>query len=154
VNDPATHPNFFLGEERYAARNGSIRVEVDGETFGRPRDQFAELVVRQMRAGYYRHDLFTLAASRETDSLYKIVMMFNPDPAVSGNALCSTSQPLPPVTLARTSLFAAFCRGPLAISETNGWVRLSGVEDPDFARLIDAVTLNLFPTADIRRQPL
>jgi hypothetical protein len=107
-----------------------------------------------MNAGYYRHDFFALAASPKTDPNYKIVMMFNPASAVSGNTLCAKSQSLPPTPVTRASLLAAFCRGDVAISESNGWVRLSGPEDPNFARLIDAVTLTLFPRADIRRQPL
>src|SRR5678815_615050 len=53
INDPVTHPSYVKNEELYAARNGSIRVEVDGDTFGLPREQFADLVVNRMRATYY-----------------------------------------------------------------------------------------------------
>ena len=152
VNDPVTHPNYVYGDENYAARNGAIRVEVVGDTFGLPQEKFADRVVTQMRAGYYRHDFFTLESSRATDPRYKIVMMFNPHASVSGSALCSASQPFPPVPRApgeRTSLLAAFCGGPVAISETNGWVALSGVDDPNFSRLIDRVTNSLFPKSDL-----
>jgi len=154
VSDPVTHPNYIFGDETYAGRNGAIRVEVAGDTFGMPRDQFAQLVVDQMNKGYFRHGLFTLEASRATDPRYKIVMMFNPDPAVSGRALCEAAQPYQPVPRApgeRSVLLAAFCGGPMAISENTGWVALSGVQDPNFPRLVDQVTLTLFPRTDIRR---
>src|SRR6185369_2664907 len=84
VNDPLTQPNYIMGEERYAARNGSIRVEVGGETFGVAPEIFAARVVDEMRRAYYRHDFFTREASEATDPRYKIVMMFNPEPAVGG----------------------------------------------------------------------
>jgi hypothetical protein len=157
VNDPVTQPNYLLGEENYAARNGAIRVEVAGETFGLPPDRFADLVVGQMRAGYYRHGFFTREASRATDPRYRIVMMFNPDPGLSANALCAA--PVPPAPAprnpaARSSLLAAFCAGGEARSEIQGWVRLSGVEDANFARLVDAVTARIFPRRDIRQERL
>jgi hypothetical protein len=155
VNDPVTQPNYIMGEEKYAARNGSIRVEVAGDTFGLAPEAFAERVVHQMRHGYYRHDFFTREASRATDPRYKIVMMFNPDPGISGNELCATAEPLPPrAPVERTSLLAAFCGGPVALSEVNGWVRLSGVEDPRFAELIGSVTDHIFPRRDARQERL
>ena len=157
VNDPVTEPNYFLGEENYAARNGAIRTEVAGDTFGLAPEQFADLVVNRMRAGYYRHDFFTREASRATDPFYKIVMMFNPHPGVSGAELCSSPQPpavSPRGPEERTSLLAAFCAGSMARSEINGWVRLSGVQDPNFSRLIDQVTVNIFPRRDIRMERL
>jgi hypothetical protein len=153
VSDPVTHPNYVKDEELYAARNGAIRVEVDGDTFGLPREQFADLVVDRMRASYYRHDMFTREASRATDPRYKIVMMFNADPAVSGNNLCAAAQPFAPVPRPkgeRSVLLAAFCGGTLALSENSGWVALSGVDDPNFVRLVDQVTATLFPKTDIR----
>jgi hypothetical protein len=153
VNDPVTHPNYVKDEELYAARNGAIRVEVDGDTFGLPRDQFVDLVVNRMRTSYYRHDMFTREASRATDPRYKIVMMFNPDPAVSGNNLCAAAQPFAPVprtTGTRSVLLAAFCGGTLALSENEGRVALSGIDDPNFFRLVDQVTATLFPKTDIR----
>ena len=153
INDPVTHPNYVKNEELYAARNGSIRVEVDGDTFGLPREQFADLVVNRMRATYYRHDMFTREASRATDPRYKIVMMFNADPAVSGNNLCAAPQPFAPVPRAageRTVLLAAFCGGTMALSENAGWVALSGIDDPKFLRLVDGVTTSLFAKTDIR----
>jgi len=155
VNDPVTQPNYIMGEERYAARNGSIRVEVAGDTFGLAPEPFAERVVNQMRRGYYRHDFFTREASSATDPRYKIVMMFNPAPGVSGHDLCAAPQPLPPqAPETRTSLLAAFCGGPVALSDVNGWVRLSGVEDPKFAELIDGVTNHIFPRRDPRQERL
>lgn len=157
VNDPVTQPNYIAGEENYAARNGSIRVEVAGDSFGLEQDRFADLVVNQMRVGYYRHGFFTREASGATDPRYKIVMMFNPDPSVSGDALCSSPQPLKPVPRTpdeTSSLLAAFCAGPMARSEINGWVRLSGVQDRNFAQLIDRVTAGIFPRRDIRRERL
>ena len=157
VNDPVTQPNYVRGEENYAARNGAIRVEVAGDTFGLAPDAFADLVVKQMRAGYYRHDFFTREASPATDPRYKIVMMFNPHPSVSGAALCAAPQPLPPALRRaeeRTSLLAAFCAGSEARSEINGWVRLSGVDDRNFPRLIDRVTAGIFPRRDIRQERL
>ena len=153
VNDPVTHPNYVKNEELYAARNGSIRVEVDGDTFGLPRERFADLVVNRMRASYYRHDMFTREASRATDPRYKIVMMFNADRAVSGNNLCAAAQPFAPVPRAageRTVLLAAFCGGTMALSENSGWVALSGVDDPNFVRLVDQVTAGIFAKTDIR----
>lgn len=153
VSDPVTHPNYVKNEELYAARNGAIRIEVDGDTFGLPREQFADLVVNRMRTTYYRHDMFTREASRATDPRYKIVMMFNPDPAVSGNNLCAAAQPFAPVPRAageRSVLLAAFCGGTMALSENSGWVALSGVDDPNFPRLVDQVTASLFAKTDIR----
>jgi len=153
VNDPVTHPNYVKNEELYAARNGAIRVEVNGDTFGLQREQFADLVVNRMRKSYYRHDMFTREASRATDPRYKIVMMFNADPAVSGNNLCEAAQPFAPVPRAageRTVLLAAFCGGTMALSENSGWVALSGIDDPNFPRLIDQVTASVFAKTDIR----
>ena len=134
-----------------------VTVEVAGDTFGLAPEPFAELVVKQMRAGYYRHDFFTREASPATDPRYKIVMMFNPHPSVSGAALCAAPQPLPPEPRRaeeRSSLLAAFCAGGEARSEINGWVRLSGVDDRNFPRLIDRVTAGIFPRRDIRQERL
>src|SRR5262249_53620927 len=148
-----THPSYFKNIELYAARGGSIRVEVEGETYGVPREQFADRVVATMRAGYYRHDMFTREASRATDPRFKIVMSFNADPSWGGNDLCAATNPIPPVPKAageRSALFGVFCGGTLAISENAGWVALSGVDDPNFTRLINAVTESLFGKTDIR----
>ena len=153
INDPVIHPNYFKNEELYAARNGSIRVEVEGDTFGLPREEFADRVVATMRAGYYRHDMFTREASRATDPRFKIVMSFNADPSWSGNDLCAATQPIPPVAKAageRSALLGAFCGGTMALSENAGWVALSGVDDPKFTRLINGVTESLFAKTDIR----
>jgi len=125
-----------------------------GDTLGMAREEFANEVVAWMRGGYYRHDFFTREASRATDPRYKIVMMFNPDPAVSGTALCAAAQPyqpVPPPPGGRTSLLAAFCGGALALSETEGWAPVSGVKDPKFAELITRVTNSLFAKFDVRR---
>jgi len=81
-----------------------------------------------MRRAYYRHDFFTREASEATDPRYKIVMMFNPEPAVGGRELCAAAQlprPLPRNTAERTVLLAAFCGGPVALSDVSGWVRLA-----------------------------
>jgi hypothetical protein len=154
VSEPVQHNYYTAGEEDYAARNGAIRVEVAGDTFGMGREEFANEVVAWMRGGYYRHDFFTREASRATDPRYKIVMMFNPDPAVSGTALCAAAQPyqpVPPAPGGRTSLLAAFCGRGLALSEAQGWVPVSGVRDPKLAELITRVTNSLFPKFDVRQ---
>jgi len=156
VNDPIHNPVYVYGDEYYAARGGSIRVEVNGETFGVPREQFATLVVDRMRAAFYRHDLFTREASRATDPRYKIVMMFDPDPAVSGYALCAAAQPFQPVPHApgqTTVLLAAFCGGAEVISETSGRVigGVTGAEDPKFAELVGKVANSIFPKTDNRQ---
>jgi hypothetical protein len=154
VNDPVQHNNYTANEELYAARNGAIRVEVDGETFGLPREEFADRVVATMRARYYRHDMFTREASRATDPRYKIVMMFNPDPAVSGYALCSAPQPYQPVPLApgeRVRLLAAFCGGALPLSDVQGWAPVGGAMDATLYELVARVTNSLFPKYDVRR---
>ena len=155
VNDPVSQPNYIMGEERYAARNGSIRVEVGGETFGLAPDAFAARVVDEMRRGYYRHDFFTGEASAATDPRYKIVMMFNPDRAVGGAEVCSAPQIPSPTArnpAERTVLLAAFCGGSVALSEMTGWVRLAGADDPRFAELINRVTNSIFPRRDPRQE--
>jgi hypothetical protein len=157
VNDPISQPNYIMGEERYAARNGSIRVEVGGEMFGLTPETFASRVVDEMRRGYYRHEFFTREASASTDPRYKIVMMFNPDPAVGGRELCAAPQlpsPAPRNRAERTTLLAAFCGGPVALSDVTGWVRLAGVDDPNFTKLVDAVTNHIFPRRDPRMERL
>jgi hypothetical protein len=156
VSDPIHPLHYVQDDETYAARSGGIRVEVDGNTFGLPREQFATQVVDVMRASYYRHDWFTLAASRATDPHYKVVMMFDPDPAVSGQTLCAAPQPLQPVPPApggTTHLLAAFCGGTEAISETMGraYGGVAGVNDPKFRELVARVTNSVFPRADQRR---
>ena len=153
VTDPATNPNYVKNEELYAARSGSIRVEVMGDTFGMAPEAFADLVVNEMRASYYRHDFFTRQASRATDPRYKIVMMFNADPAWSGYDLCAASQPIPPAPVQqgqRTVLLAVFCGGSTPLSENSGRVALSGVQDPNFVKLVDQVTETLFTKTDNR----
>jgi hypothetical protein len=153
VTDPVHPLHYVQDDELFAARNGGIRVEVDGTTFGLPADQFAARVVDTMRATYYQHDWFTLAASRATDPRYRIVMMFNPDPAVSGNNLCTTPQPFQPIAKApgeATVLLAAFCGGTGAISETTGraYGGVTGVDDPKFRELVAKVTQSVIPKND------
>jgi hypothetical protein len=156
VNDPIASPAYVQDEELYAARGGALRVEVAGDTFGLPPERFADLVVDTMRNRYYRRGFFTREASRATDPRYRVVMMFNPYRGVSGHALCAAPQPYQPAPRApgeRTSLLAAFCGGPDALSETNGWAVVSGPDDPRFAELVMAVTNTVFPRVDQRRDP-
>ena len=149
LNEPI-HNNFVDGDELYATRNGAIRVEVEGDTFGMPQEDFANLVVARMRAAYFRHEIFTRETSRATDPRFKVVMMFNPDPAVSGRALCEASRPYLPVPQTTTTLLAAFCGGTEAISEVAGRVigGVAGPQDVKFAELVAKVTNSVFPKAD------
>jgi hypothetical protein len=154
VNDPYAHPRYVQDEELYAARGGAIRVEVAGDTFGLPQEVFADRVVGILRDRYYRKGFFTREASRATDPRYRVVMMFNPHSAVSGHALCAAAQPYQPAPRApgeRTSLLAAFCGGPEALSETNGWAVISGPDDPRFTELVMAVANSVFPRRDVRQ---
>lgn len=154
INDPTDQPYYRAGVENYAARNGAIRVDVGGETFGLAPDVFAARVVNEMRRGYYRHEFFTHESSPATDPHYRIVMMFNPAPSAGGPELCAFDRPLPPLPPTdRTILLAAFCGGSFPISEIKGWVRLSGVEDPKFAALVQSVTNRIFPTRDLSMEP-
>ncbi len=155
VNAPASNPRYFPGEQYYAARNGAIRVEVSGDMLGVPHDQFAEIVVAEMRRGdpSLPRPGFVTHGSRMTDPTYKIVMMFSPPTWLSANELC-THRPPPPaprVQGGRLKLLAAFCRAGEASSEDHGSVPVSGANDPNFAELVRQVTLNLFPqVADTR----
>jgi hypothetical protein len=154
VNDPYAHPKYVQDEELYAARGGGIRVEVAGDTFGMPYEAFADRVVGIMSRNYYRPGFFTREVSRVTDPRYRVVMMFNPHASVGGHALCTAPQPYQPVPRAqgaRTSLLAAFCGGPEALSETNGWAVVTGPDDPRFGELVMAVTNSVFPRKDLRR---
>ena len=154
VNDPYAHPKYVQDEELYAGRGGGMRVEVAGDTFGQPYEAFADRVVGIMSRNYYRRGFFTREASRMTDPRYRVVMMFNPHRAVSGQALCAAPQPYQPAPRApgeRTSLLAAFCGGPDALSETNGWAVISGPDDPRFVELVMAVANSVFPRRDIRQ---
>jgi hypothetical protein len=156
VNDAMQQPNYHRGDETYAARNGAIRVQVEGTTFGLAREQFASEVVNRMRAAYSRHEIFTVDASSATDPDYKIVMMFDPDPALSGESLCAASQPLPPVPRApgeSTSLRAAFCGGAKAISESGARVTggVRGIDDARFSELIARTVNTLIPKDDYRQ---
>lgn len=156
INAPTHNPSYVMGDEDYAARNGAIRVEVAGDMLGVPRDQFANRVVSEMRAGYYRKDktMFSAQASQETDPRYKIVMMFSPAPPVSPNDLClgTNLQTAPRQPGDSLTLLASFCSGTLAISEVRGRVgHVAGVQDPNFASLVREVIGYLFPRDDNRR---
>ncbi len=157
VNAPATNPRYFGGEESYAARNGAIRVEVAGATLGMPKDRFGEMVVTEMRRGNTRlpQPGFVTQGSKMTDPRYKVVMMFDPPSWLSADNLC-TDRPPPPAGSApggRLHLLAAFCRAGEASSESQGSAPVpAGVNDPNFAALVQQVTLNLFPTHDDRHE--
>jgi hypothetical protein len=153
VTDPVHPLHYVQDDELYAGRNGGIRVEVDGSTFGLPADQFAQRVVDIMRASYYRRDWFTLAPSRATDPRFRIVMMFNPDPGLSANEMCAAPQPFQPVAKApgeTTVLFAAFCGTTEALSETTGraYGGVTGVDDPKFRELVAKVTNSVIAKND------
>jgi hypothetical protein len=153
INNQTVQTTYRNGDEDYAARFGAIRVEVLGETFGVPPDRFASLVVAQMReAGHHpEKTMFTTEASRETDPRFKIVMMFNPATAVSGDGLCNGAQQREPRPAGSVKLLAAFCGGNALISESAGRAgRITRVEDPQFHQLVEAVTQGLFPTSDFR----
>ena len=158
VNDPIHPPHYIRNEEFYAARSGQIRVEVNGNTFGMQPDAFATHVVDLMRASYYRHDWFTREVSRKTDPRFKIVMMFDPDPAISGQNLCEAAQPfkpVPPASGASSHLLAAFCGGTEVISEVEGtaYGGVANAQDPKFKELVARVTNNIIPKDDPAEQP-
>lgn len=130
----------------YAIGGRDLRVDVLGNPFGEPRDDFVRGVTAAMQGhAPGRYVNFTVTPGETARSLYRVVVAFNTAMPVVVSDLCGP----PPETVPAArplEVRMAFCEGGRALSTARG--TLEAVESsasPEFRALIGGMTRSLLP---------
>ena len=147
----------------YGVGGRDLSTVVVGNPFGGDAAAFGRSVASTLTAhNTFQPINFTTEPGPSARLQYRLVLLFNSERRVVGNALCADSAALSvaPSTSDKVTIHAAFCNGPLAMRAILGSIRgLTGSDDPRFEQFLAETASLLFHTTRSsrvlrRRSPL
>lgn len=144
----AYSPSFFV----YAAADRDFLVQVRGNPFGVSDDALAESVVAAMQGNNPGpRTRFVTKPSETTRPDYRAVIVFEPGPTLRPQDVCqdrATATAASGGSRGAVELMAVFCGPDRVFSSVQGKAPVKAPDDQTFNRLIQQVTIALFPDTD------
>ncbi len=132
----------------YGAGGRDFSTVVVGNAFGGDAAAFGRSVASTLTArNTFQPINFTTDPGPSARLQYRLVLLFNSERRVVGNALCADSAALSvaPSTSDRVTIHAAFCNGPVAMRDIEGSIRgVTGPADPRFEKFLGEMAQLLF----------
>jgi hypothetical protein len=137
---PAAWSSFI-----HATAEGPLLLEVHGDPFHLPPDEFRRAVAAAMTGAIpARPFQFTLSPEQAAHPRFRVVVAFDPPPGLDAAALCAGQAATAAKASDRVSLLAAFCQGDAVLASVAGWVaKVAGPEDARFRRLMGQAVRDL-----------
>ncbi len=134
----------------YGAGGRDFSTVVVGNPFGGDATAFGRSVASTLTArNTFQPINFTNEPGPSARRQYRLVLLFNSERRVVGNALCADSAALSvaPSTSEKVTIHAAFCNGPVAMRAIEGSIRgVIGPDDPRFEKFLAETAFLLFHT--------
>ncbi len=134
----------------YGAGGRDFSTVVVGNPFGGDAPAFGRSVASTLTArNTFQPINFTTEPGPSARLQYRLVLLFNSERRVVGNALCADSAALSvaPSTSDKVTIHAAFCNGPVAMLDIEGSIRgVTGPDDPRFEKFLAETAFLLFNT--------
>lgn len=141
--EPGYQPQQF----GYAAGGRDLKVDVQGNPFAIPQDEFAALVTNAMQGAHFGQPTnFTSSPGDSARADYRVRLLFNG--AGTGRIVCAGEPAMidPSPNRGDVRLLAAFCHNQDPLSYLTAHVSgLQDAHDPAFRDFVRQVTSNLFP---------
>lgn len=154
VMDPVTiEPSYKVNDLWWAGKDNGVPVSVSGAPYGLTSEQAAASFAQEMQVPGYAPQVELRPRSSE-DGLggWGVVLAFDAPRSASGGDVCATTRghPLDSATTKGehpAKLFAAYCRNGSRVTSTRVSLpdAISGSEDPKLHRILQQVSLALFP---------
>ncbi len=132
----------------YGAGGRDFSTVVVGNPFGGDSPAFGRSVASTLTArNTFQPINFTTEPGPSARLQYRLVLLFNSERRVVGNALCADSAALSvaPSTSDKVTIHAAFCNGPVAMRDIEGSIRgVTGSDDPRFEKFLGEMAHLLF----------
>ncbi len=137
--------DFFL----FAAKDGPVLIEVDGNPFGKDEALLADTIAEAMGSAFtepfikFTRDKF--AAARPDN---RMIWTLGPAAGYDMNAVCTSRQAIDPVPGRRLEMRVAFCQGGRLLAAVHGWMRTSesGPDNPRWRSLVAQMARQLVST--------
>ena len=148
LSDRALTTDYSVAEVKSMADH-TVNVAVHGNPFGGAQEAFAGQVAANMNQSRGAPTHFAAHAASNTTEPYRIVWNFAPpSEPITPNAICQEKFVRPGRRGTPIDVYAAFCRGPVALSSIRGGLYYTDSDNSlEFLNLIDAMTTALFPTS-------
>jgi hypothetical protein len=128
---------------------GTLPVVVRGDPFALPQAELDETVADAMQGSTFGTTTRFVAAPAGVPAVYRVVMLFNPNPTTYGGGLCTRPEPpgavfgAPP--MARVRISTALCRGDEAVAYADGTIAASDARSAEFRHGVAQFAMALFP---------
>lgn len=149
---PDTGRTTYLSEVyQYGAGDRDLRLEVRGNPFAAADKPALDAVVERelsqkgMLQPPTRPRLHPDASAMPN---YSLVVQFSRSGLLDAQDLCDGKADKPGAANAEVTVVMAFCVSGRAASQATGWLSPSGLDDPDLAQILRAMTLELFRPDD------
>src|SRR4051812_32973641 len=137
--------DFFL----FAAKDGPVLVEVDGNPFGRDDALLADTIAEAMGSAFTEPFIkFTKDKSAAARPDNRMIWTLGPAAGYDMNSVCTTRPKTEPVSGRRLEMRVAFCQGGRLLSAVHGWMPASdaSLENPRWRSLIAQMARQLVST--------
>jgi hypothetical protein len=137
--------DFFL----FAAKDGPMLVEVDGNPFASPADAVADTVAAAMRSAFSEPFVkFTADRATAAHPEYRMIWTLSPAPGYDMNSVCTAKPAVAPVAGSRLEMRVAFCQSGRLLSAVHGWMKASeaGPDNPRWLALVAQMARQLVST--------
>jgi len=150
--EPGYRPQQFA----YAAGGRDLRVDLQGNPFAMPKDEFDSAVTDAMQGAHFGQPTnFTTTPRDSAREGYRVRLLFNGPTASSGRIICAGEPAVvgPSPESGNVRLLAAFCNAEYPLSYLSAHVGgIRDAHDPAFRDFMRDVTTNLFPPQNRQEQ--
>jgi hypothetical protein len=137
--------DFFL----FAAKDGPVLVEVDGNPFGPTQTGLADTIASAMGTAFSEPFIkFTADSTLAAHPDSRMIWTLGPAPGYDMNAACTARQAAAEVSGSRLEMRVAFCQSGKLLSAVHGWMKLgeAGPDNPRWRSLIAQMARQLVST--------
>jgi hypothetical protein len=137
--------DFFL----FAAKDGPVLVEVDGNPFGSAQAALADTIADAMGTAFTEPFIkFTADRAAAAHPDHRMIWTLSPAPGYDMNSVCTARPAAAPVSGSRLEMRVAFCQSGKLLSAVHGWMKASeaGPDNPRWRALVAQMARQLVST--------